>query len=651
MNTRLRTFVPGLIIFLGALAVRLICLRDFREIPFFDHLIVDSKAYDAWGWRIAQGDLLGNRAFYQAPLYPYFVGSFYAVFGHHQVWLRVLQAVLGSIACVVLARATQLFFNRTAGIAAGIMLALYAPAAFFDCLIQKSALDVLLLSIALLLLARARARFRPGQLFALGVVMGLLTLTRENALLLTPVMAVWLASSFADIQPNPEPRWRWQRALMVLFGLAVILGPIYLRNAYYGARTGITTYNVGTSFYIGNSSRAEGGYVPIRDERGTTELEESDAVEVGEGDAGRRLTPDEVSRYWFHRSFADIGKDPRGWMRLLLRKFLLAFNYIEIVDTDDIYFYEQFSPLLRALNSFWNFGLLFPLSAAGTLLCWRQRRDFVVLLLLAATMVFSLTLFYVVARYRHALVPLLIPIAAAGLMEASRIYALFRADHKLTRTAHVVAAAVAFLLCFALSRIPFYTRDQQLGTSYFNAAGAAWKTGKAEMARHYFKLARESGRQGPATDLNYGALLTEMGDFPAALESFARAEKAGAEPALLAQNRGHLCLGTGDFAEAARQYEKAEQASTVTAELENARGVALMHLKKPAEARAAFRKSIELRPSYSFPYIHLLEMNSTSGEGGAQELLSEARANGADITLIRKALERMPATAPMLQPH
>src|SRR4029078_12637983 len=88
--------------------------------------------------------------FYQAPLYPYLLGVIYAIAGRHLLLVRIVQAVIGAASCALLGLAAARLFSRPSdeargrrpGIAAGLMLALYAPAIFFDGLLQKSVLDV-----------------------------------------------------------------------------------------------------------------------------------------------------------------------------------------------------------------------------------------------------------------------------------------------------------------------------------------------------------------------------------------------------------------------------------------------------------------------------------------------------------------------------
>ncbi len=86
--------------------------------------------------------------FYQAPLYPYFLGVVYAIFGRDLLIVRVIQAAIGSASCVLLGLAAARLFSKRVGSIAGLALALWAPAIFFDSLLQKSVLDMFFMCLA-----------------------------------------------------------------------------------------------------------------------------------------------------------------------------------------------------------------------------------------------------------------------------------------------------------------------------------------------------------------------------------------------------------------------------------------------------------------------------------------------------------------------
>ena len=137
------------VIGVGAMLLRLIHLFQLRDVIVFATLIGDGQVYNDWAVRIAAGDWLGSDLFYQSPLYPYFLAVLFKVFGHHLMAARIVQAALGSTSCVLLAIAGRRFFNMGTGLAAGGLLAVYPVAIFFDGLIQKSVLDLFLVTLML----------------------------------------------------------------------------------------------------------------------------------------------------------------------------------------------------------------------------------------------------------------------------------------------------------------------------------------------------------------------------------------------------------------------------------------------------------------------------------------------------------------------
>src|SRR5688572_8232382 len=164
-----------------------------RRSPFSSVLMGDARAYDEWAQRIAAGDWLGSEVFYQAPLYPYFLGTIYAIAGRDLTVVRLCQAVLGSAACVLVGLTAWRLFSKRAAIVAGFGMAIYAPAVFFDGLIQKSGLDVFFMSLTLFVISSLVGRpFAGRSFFALGLAMGALSLTRENALVLVMVILGWI---------------------------------------------------------------------------------------------------------------------------------------------------------------------------------------------------------------------------------------------------------------------------------------------------------------------------------------------------------------------------------------------------------------------------------------------------------------------------
>src|SRR4029434_2018891 len=132
--------------------------------------------------------------------------------------------------------------------AAGLLLAVYPMAIFFDTIIQKSVLDLLLMTLVLWLLALLSQTPSMQGWFFIGVALGLFALTRENALVLLPVIGVWLWIHFR----SESSRRRLQWSLLLVGGLALVLFPVGLRNRLVGGEFYITSSAFRPNLSLGN---------------------------------------------------------------------------------------------------------------------------------------------------------------------------------------------------------------------------------------------------------------------------------------------------------------------------------------------------------------------------------------------------------------
>jgi 4-amino-4-deoxy-L-arabinose transferase-like glycosyltransferase len=395
-----------------ALVLRLVYIWQISHAPFFDLRLGDAEAYHQWALRIANGDWLGEGVFYQVPLYPYFLATVYKVFGDGAAMVRFIQAVIGAGSCMLLAAAGMALFGKYGAIA-GALLAVYPPAIFLDGLLDKSTLVSFFTAALLYLLSARHARFRT---LLAGVVLGLLSLTRENALLIGVPVLLWLLIGDRDSPSDDSQvtrRSTWRAATAFLGGCVLVLLPVGARNYAVGGEFHLTTSQFGPNFYIGNHAGARGLYDPLVPGRGNAADERGDAVRLAEEASRRTLSPEEVSSFWTARALEFIRTQPGVWLGQLPRKLALTYNAIEIADTESQDVYAEWSSLLRALAPV-SFGVIFCLAAFGVCMTANAWRRLWFLYAIALTYTLSIIIFYVFARYRFPLVPVLILFAAGG---------------------------------------------------------------------------------------------------------------------------------------------------------------------------------------------------------------------------------------------
>ncbi len=591
-------FLPyGAAIFLASFGVRLVHLFQIRRGPFFTLMMGDAASYHTWAQQIARGDWIGSGVFYQAPLYPYFLGLVYALFGEAPMTIRLCQAVIGSLACVWLAFAAWRLFSKRAGVAAGLMLAFYAPAIFFDGLIQKSVLDAFLLCLLLALLSRLLVD-SPGDPPAglpcgqrptgrawlwVGVTLGWLTLTRENAIVLAAAVLLWLLW----FQRRLGTR-RLVLAAWLLAGLAVVLLPVAARNTVVGGELILTTSQFGPNFYIGNHDGASGTYQPLLFGHGDPAYERQDAADLAQQATGRPMTPGEVSRYWTWRALDYIWTQPGDWLRLMGRKMLLAWNAGEVADTEDQLSYADWSVPLRVTGWIWHFGILAPLAVVGIWATWPRRSELALLYLLPAAYVLALVAFAIMARYRYPLVPFLILFASAGVANVGRL--------RQATPRRLAPGLLAVMLVAVFCNWPVYSMTQMRSITDANVGTELQAQGRVDDAIALYRAALARDPDDALTYSNLGTALAARGELDEAIAQYRTALHFAPNDADSHYNLANALMAQGNLADAAGEFREALRIDPTLADAHVNLGNALTALGQTEEAAAHYRQAIELRP-------------------------------------------------------
>jgi tetratricopeptide (TPR) repeat protein len=546
-STGRERFAWGLAIFGFALLIRGLQLWQLNDSVAADMILGDARNYDAHAREIAGGDWIGDEVFYQAPLYSYFLAVIYRFIGDTPLVVRLAQMILGAASCAFLVQAGWRLFGKPVGVAAGLLLAVYAPAIFFDSMLQKSCIDVFLVCSMLWILSEIDARGSLGRCFGLGASLGVLVLSRENALIFGLVLAPWLLLL-------PAAVWSRRVAYATLFaaGVALVLLPVAVRNWSVSGDFHLTTSQFGHNFFIGNNEAADGTYKPLLSTRGEPRVEIQDAIDLAERITGRELTRAEVSDFYFQRGLRFIESHPGDWGLLMLRKLRLAFNAVELVDTEDQYTHAEWSFVLRWSGLFMHFGLLAPLGLLGAWITWPHRSRLLPLYLLFLSYAAGLLIFYVFARYRMPLVPFLVLFAAAGIAGSG--------DFVRSRSAVQIAALCLSVFAFAIfCNWPMIDEDRMRSVTHFNIGNELVAGDRIDEGIHHFREAIRLQASNAVANHNLGAVLAGRGDLEEAKAHFEQALAIMPGYALARSNlaRVHNDLGLGHLATGDRERARA----------------------------------------------------------------------------------------------
>ena len=563
-----------------ALLLRLVYLKEMSGTPFFAVLIGDGKAYDEWAQRIAGGQWIGSEVFYQTPLYPYFLAAVFKLAGHRLIVARLVQVTIGALSCVLVGLAGKRFFNQKVAVIAALLLAIYPPAIFFDGLIQKSVLDLFLITLILVAIGEFRERQRLKWLIVMGLALAAFTLNRENARILYPILVVWILIYFRPQSLAKRTSW----AVALTLSMAALLAPVAIRNYYVGGEFLVSTSQLGPNLYIGNHAGARGSYEPLVPGHGNAEFERNDAKQLAERAIGKPLSPSQVSDYWVGRSIEYMRSQPGSWLRLLGRKLLLAINAKEAVDTESIEAYSEYSFVLRSLR-WMNFGVLLTLAAIGVWLMRDAARRVFILYLMFAAMVLSTALFFVVARYRYPLVPFVVLFAAGAISFIPNFRRLSRAQ--------IVVAAVVGIGCAILVSLPLKALGDE---TFLNVGEELVRLNQPAQALPLLRRAVSIAPTSPAPHYNLGLALRQIGNRETSLNEFNEAIRlnpnyfeAHAAKALTLADSGRQTEALVEFREALRL--RPDSATTHVGLADS-----LVNMGDNSDAIVEYQKATELAP-------------------------------------------------------
>lgn len=332
----------------------------------------------------------------RVPLYPIFQASIYCVFGVNHVLLRIAQAILGTIACLLIYRLGVLAWNWQVGLTAAGFAAIYQPFIHYyyyggpGSLFPEYFLSFVLVCFGLAFLAALRSH-RAWWWPASGALLGLAALTR-------PEVAPFLIFALLLIVWHEAPRYK--AALLhgglVAAAMLVVLSPWMVRNYYVHGRFVALATMGGRNFYLGNNA---GGRGHIGED-----LTPADELRLG-------ALPEAQRDREYYRLGVEFWRRHPGSLPKLFAKKLLTLMAVYNEDVRVLF------------NAFYSFML--PFALLGVLLALRRGRANTLPLLFVALLVHYLViamLFFGEPRYRYGIEAFLILLAAyAGWVVAERL--------------------------------------------------------------------------------------------------------------------------------------------------------------------------------------------------------------------------------------
>ncbi|MFH1312159.1 MAG: tetratricopeptide repeat protein [Candidatus Eisenbacteria bacterium] len=469
-----------------------------RQSPFFDHLDLDSRFYDLWAREISAGDWIGDDVFFMGPLYSYFLALIYKIAGPNLVVVKIVQSVLGGLTAGVAYLLGRECFGVVVGLIAGFLAALYVPFIFYDNSILFPVLATLLNTLMLYFFCRGVTRVDSKAFVIAGLCAGFSAAGNASVLVFGP-----FAVGFLLLYGSGRFGIRLKKASLFVIGVAVVVGPITVRNLAVGKDFVPLTSNAGINLYIGNNEKSTGAYVKPE---GLDIYTDPSGKTIAETAVGRELKPSEVSAYWAGRALDHIKSRPGQSASNLVRKMFLFWSVYEIPQIEHLPFEKRYSRLLRIPSP--TYGVVCPLAVLGMILALRRRKEAWLLFLFAMSYAFTIVAFFVVARYRLPMVPVLM--VFAGYAVAWCVSRWARREY-----GPLVYSIGGFVALYILVHVNFYMIDPMSGfaQSYYRLGVIHEKKNNMTEAMEDYRKALDLDPELTAAHLNAGILLSRIGRY------------------------------------------------------------------------------------------------------------------------------------------
>jgi tetratricopeptide (TPR) repeat protein len=549
--------------------------------------IMDAAHYDETARDIDSHGLVRTAAFFMGPLYSYFLAIVYAVIGRDLTVVRLIQAAGASLTVVVTYFLGRRVFRPSIGFLGAVLLVFYGATTFYETQMLMMWMGTLLNCTVLLLLARTGPDTRWFTYFLPGFLLGVSALARANILVFWPVALVWILF----VRPVPH---RFVKAAAFTAAMVVAIVPATIHN-YVASRDFVPiTSNAGLNLYIGNNALATGiFYSPP----GTDFIADATTRSYIERLVGRDMSPSEVSDYWMDRALEWIRDNPSAALRLFGRKFAMFFNGYEVPQIES---YELTKPHYRSLKPLIvNYWFLGSLGILGLLFSLSRARRLFPLQGYVVAYALSISLFFVTARYRVQIAPVMALFSAYTLLDVLPRYLIK------PRRATLVVGLGAVILAVTRPGLFAFDTKELVFRQHVHEARRAGLAGEYPRAIAEIDAAVELYPDYYEGYIHRAIIYSEEGDDFKAIEDYTRA--LDLRPDLPGQHYDLAqCFRRVNMKQQAiEEYKKAIQLDSLMTKAYNNLGITYAEVGRYQSAVDCFQKVIEMDPNYVKAYNNL----------------------------------------------
>ncbi len=384
------------LIYLLNLFLRFLVFNEFSTFTEFrcPPPSVDSDFYIYVAKFINEGiPFVSKEAYYYSPFYAHLVALFFKLFGENLFPLKLLNIFLGSTVPLAVYLTSKIYLKSTKiSFILAIFASFYDLFLLYDLQLLKTSLGITFLFWGFYFFSLYLRSNKGFSLFLSGFLFGLASLIYVNFLL---VLFFLFFYSFFKFR---------LKAVYFILPVFLIIGTSMLRNYIVVKDLIPVTAIGGIHFYIGNSLKSVGIYTYVKGVRASGFGHYFDGRKVAEKEAGKKLKPSEVSKFWKKKAFEEIKANPEHFIKLIFYKILYTVNYFDIPNNTNKYYLKKETFIFKYFTL--SFGVFSLFGLVGFVLSLKDK-EFLPVHIFFIIYFLTVVMFFVTDRYR---LPLILPL-------------------------------------------------------------------------------------------------------------------------------------------------------------------------------------------------------------------------------------------------
>ncbi|MCD4779386.1 MAG: tetratricopeptide repeat protein [Candidatus Omnitrophica bacterium] len=406
-NKRIRDLC---VVFFFALLLRIVYVLFTRQFYFFyHHPSSDVMYYQHWAQELARTNFVGLRVFSGLPLYPYFLAVLYRLFLASVPLIRFAHLVLGAVNCLLVYLISAQLFGRKVAMGSALLVAAHFSFIYYDCLMMPVGLNIFFSLLIVLFVLRSNQLQTKRSMFFLGLVIGLACLGDGKMIL----FLVFLVLKFLHgCLFKKSYKRQCFRVMCFVIGFWVIMISVGLRNWIVSGEWVWISAQKGLSLYVGNNINAKGYYKHPDFLRPDHHGQDEDMVLNVSRALNHPVSVKQASQYWQDQAFIYIRQHPKGFFKLLGKKFSLFFTDTQEAYDLDLILQGEWKNRLE-WNHFW---IIFPLGGLGLYFARKKKGVLMIAVLIVCQLLFTLV-FFLQHRHRMTIIPFFIMFEVFAFLE------------------------------------------------------------------------------------------------------------------------------------------------------------------------------------------------------------------------------------------